>query len=225
MGYTIPSKYKNTLDRAFDTDNVRVENGTAELTVQDRNGRMTSGSFGTRRADILYGSFRAVMKITDEPGTVGAFYFFRDNKHELDIELLSRNKHPWQAYFAAHPQIYNQDGSASQLTHGKYVLDNDLSSDYHEYRIDWLPNRAEFFVDGQKAHEFTTNVPDLPGRMLVNHWTDGNPNFSGGPPTKPATLSVKSLTYYFNTESDPAPSTNCPPTSCETSGKWYVCCP
>ncbi|KAI8373017.1 uncharacterized protein BYT42DRAFT_578933 [Radiomyces spectabilis] len=48
---------------------------------------------------------------------------------------------------------------------------------------------------------------------------------AGGPPSKPATLWVKRLILRLHTELDPAPSTDCSLTPCETAGKSYVCCP
>lgn len=48
------------------------------------------------------------------------------------------------------------------------------------------------------VREMTTNVPNSPGRVLVNHWTDGNPNFSGGPPAQDSDLRVSNLNMFFN---------------------------
>lgn len=48
------------------------------------------------------------------------------------------------------------------------------------------------------VREMNTNVPDSPGRILLNHWTDGNPNFSGGPPTEDSLLKVSQLNMFFN---------------------------
>lgn len=51
----------------------------------------------------------------------------------------------------------------------------------------------------------TTNIPDSPGRVLVNHWTDGNPLFSGGPPNQNSDLSVSHLNLFFNSSESTAP--------------------
>lgn len=73
-----------------------------------------------------------------------------------------------------------------------------LFQDYHEYRFDWLPGSVKFYVDSVFVREMTTNVPNSPGRILLNHWTDGNPYFSGGPPTENADLRVSHLNMFFN---------------------------
>lgn len=70
----------------------------------------------------MYGTFRARIKTSEIPGTVAAFYYYRNVTSEIDVETLSRLRNPWQTYFAIQPQIYNQDGSASPLTHTKHDL-------------------------------------------------------------------------------------------------------
>lgn len=130
MDYTVNAKYNNTLNRVFDPTNVQVdENGQVQLAVRKLNdNEYTSASFGTRRQDILYGTFRVSMKTSSVPGTVAAFYFYRDDTCEIDIESLSRIQNPWKTFFSVQPQIYNPDGSASTLTNDKHDLPFDPTS-------------------------------------------------------------------------------------------------
>lgn len=62
------------------------------------------------------------MKTSNVDGTVAAFFFYRNDTSEIDMESLSRVKDPFKTYFAVQPQIYNSDGSASPLTNEKYDL-------------------------------------------------------------------------------------------------------
>lgn len=207
MDYTVSAKHKDTLDRVFSPGNVKVSSTEGiTLTVQkDKNGRYTSAALGTKRSDFLYGTYRARMKMSNLPGTVAAFYFYRNNTCEIDVESLSRLNNPYKSYFAIQPQIYNADGSASSLTNEKHELQFNSTEDYHEYRFDWLPGVVKFYIDGQMVREMTTNVPDAPGRILLNHWTDGNPNFSGGPPTEDSKLKVSQLNMFFNSSDSKSP--------------------
>lgn len=133
MNYTVNAKYKDTLDRVFDPDNVQWSEDGVELLVRKAtNGQnYTSASFGTKRQDLLYGTFRANLQTTRVPGTVAAFYFYRNNTCEIDMESLSRIQEPWQTYFSVQPQIYNPDGSASTLTNDKHELPFDPTSVRH----------------------------------------------------------------------------------------------
>lgn len=75
------------------------------------------------RSDFLYGTYRARMKTSNVDGTVAAFFFYRNDTSEIDMESLSRVKDPFKTYFAIQPQIYEKDGSASPLTNEKHGLD------------------------------------------------------------------------------------------------------
>ncbi|KAI7881723.1 concanavalin A-like lectin/glucanase domain-containing protein [Mucor mucedo] len=222
MDYTVNAKHNNTIDRVFVPSNVKLsQTDGITLSVQkDAQGRYTSAAVGTKRSDFLYGTYRARMKTSNVDGTVAAFFFYRNDTSEIDMESLSRVKDPFKTYFAIQPQIYEKDGSASPLTNEKHGLDFNPTEDFHEYRFDWLPNSVKFYIDGSFVREMTTNVPDSPGRILLNHWTDGNPFFSGGPPTENAELRVSHLNMFFNSsEATQPPSCSKSETPCSISGK------
>jgi hypothetical protein len=61
------------------------------------------------------------MKTSNVPGTVAAFFFYRNDSSEIDIESLSRFSDPYKTYFAVQPQIYT-NGQASPLTNEKHDL-------------------------------------------------------------------------------------------------------
>ncbi|KAI8081430.1 concanavalin A-like lectin/glucanase domain-containing protein [Halteromyces radiatus] len=189
--------------RVFSPDNIRLTPYSVQLTVEIDHDILTSAAFGTQRNDILYGTFRASMKPPVAPGTVSSFYYFESNSAEIDVEILGRYTDPRQAFFVVHPQIYNQDGSASNLTHQRKNLQSDPTLDFHEYRFDWLPGLVDYFVDGNLSATINTNVPSVPGRIIVNHWSDGNPNFSGLPEEgQNIVLDVANLTFFFNSSND-----------------------
>ena len=70
---------------------------------------------------------------------------------------------------------------------------------FHEYRFDWTPNSVVFYVDGQVMHKMTENVPDSPGRLFMNHWSNGDPHWSAGPPKEDASMTISYIKAYFNT--------------------------
>ncbi|KAL0082233.1 concanavalin A-like lectin/glucanase domain-containing protein [Phycomyces blakesleeanus] len=223
MDYTVPPQDNESFSREFKPNNVQLVDGVTQLSVVTENGKASSASFATKREDFLYGSFRASLKTTDVSGTVAAFFFYRNDTCEIDMESLSHIKNPWNTYFAVQPQIYNDDGTASNLTHEKSVLDFDPTTDFHEYRFDWTPSNVKFYIDGVKLYTMTTNIPDAPGRVILNHWSDGNPNFSEGPPAQKAILEVANMTVFFNT-SDTKESLSCKnaKTACSIRGNTLL---
>ncbi|KAL0075679.1 concanavalin A-like lectin/glucanase domain-containing protein [Phycomyces blakesleeanus] len=205
MNYTVKSIRPTTLDRLFNPNNVQLTDGGIDMTVKsDDSGTFTSASFGSRRTDILYGTYRINVKTSDVPGTIAAMFIRNDNT-EIDIELLSQYKDPAKVHYAVHPQIYESNGSPSPLTFGLKDLSFDPTEEFHEYRLDWLPEIVEYFTDGVPTHQLSKNIPEKPGRVVINHWTDGNPNFGGALPTEPAVLSVSKFVMMFNVTGNTEP--------------------
>ncbi|ORX45876.1 concanavalin A-like lectin/glucanase [Hesseltinella vesiculosa] len=207
MDYHVHRKNQGDFDRQFDKSHVKMSPDGAQILVSKSvttNGKIISGSFGTTRKDILFGTFRSSLRPPAIPGTVSSFYYYRNDSAEIDMELLSRFTDPHKVYFAIHPQIYNPNGAASNLTQDKHPLTFDPTSAIHEYRFDWLPDQVQFYVDGQNYRTLSTNVPNSPGRVLFNHWSDGNPNFSGDPPSDlDIYFLIANATFFFNTTQQP----------------------
>lgn len=54
-----------------------------------------------------------------------------------------------------------------------------------------------------------TNVLSQPSRVMFNHWTDGNQNFSQGPAKENAYLHIKNMTFFFNSTDTLVSSPKC----------------
>lgn len=150
------------------------------------------------RRDMLYGSFRVGFKYTGENGTCGAFFFYRDDTQEIDIELLSKlytspSKSDLLLILHSPPEI-----PTSELFKPTTVPFNP-GSGYHEYRFDWSPDKVTFYADGQYANEFTVGAPTKAGGLTLNHWSNGDAGWSSGPPAQDARITISYVKAYFNT--------------------------
>lgn len=74
---------------------------------------------------------------------------------------------------------------------------------YHEYRFDWTPEKVTYYADSQFLWESTVGVPFHQGGITLNHWSNGDPGWSKGPPAKDAVMQFSYIKAYFNS-SDPA---------------------
>jgi beta-glucanase (GH16 family) len=101
----------------------------------------------------------------------------------------------------------NLDPNYDAAKGGTWVVKNlpfDPSDGFHEYRFDWVPGRVTFYADGRALSRMTgAAVPDHPGHVLLSHWSNGDDQWSGGPPAKNSSMSVRSFKAYFNS-TDPA---------------------
>jgi len=93
---------------------------------------------------------------------------------------------------------------------------------FHEYRFDWTPDRVAFYVDGKFVHEMTENIPTEGGTMFVNHWSNGDPAWSAGPPEKDTVMTVSYIKAYFNS-TDTERSQNAYKERCPTFDPAKVC--
>lgn len=71
----------------------------------------------------------------------------------------------------------------------------------HEYRFDWQPDKVSFYADGQWIADMTEKqfIPSVAGKIVLSHWSNGNPLWSGGPPEEDAFMLVQYVKAYFNT--------------------------
>jgi len=97
-----------------------------------------------------------------------------------------------------------KDGYDAQKA-GNYVKANlpfNPTDDFHEYRIDFLPGNVIFYADNKQLAKMKgAAVPDTAGHLVFQHWSNGNIEWSGGPPRQDAITTVGYLKAYFNSSS------------------------
>ncbi|KAK7608512.1 hypothetical protein JOL62DRAFT_580852 [Phyllosticta paracitricarpa] len=202
----VPNPLKSKWDWAGDS----IHGGDAGLQVYVRSDPVDDmipmGEVVIQRTDMLLGSFRVAMKVTGTSGTCGAFFWFRNDTQEIDMEFLSKQlndtsnpvnlvlQSPQSAqagYDASHTQTYNV-----------YPLPFRPDDGFHEYRFDWLDDRVSFYADGQWLKDMTIDLPNSAGHLVINHWSNGDPMWSAGPPSTDAILTVSYVKAYFNSSDE-----------------------
>jgi beta-glucanase (GH16 family) len=93
---------------------------------------------------------------------------------------------------------------------------------FHEYRFDWTKDRVAVYVDGQFLWDMTANIPSESGGMFFNHWSNGDPLWSAGPPTQDTVMTLSYMKAYFNT-TDTERSQNDYKERCPTFDPAKVC--
>ncbi|KAI4157655.1 MAG: hypothetical protein LQ342_008102 [Letrouitia transgressa] len=157
----------------------------------------------TNRSDMLYGSFRAGIRLTDVSGTCGAFFWYFNDSQEIDMEFLSREfnstSHPVNLVLQSEASVaagFNAANSDSFLTH---PLPFDPTDGFHEYRFDWSPDKVDFYADGVFLRSMGgAGVPSNAAHLTLSQWTNGDPKWSGGPPESDAIMQVSYVKAYFN---------------------------
>ncbi|KYK54583.1 glycoside hydrolase family 16 protein [Drechmeria coniospora] len=157
------------------------------------------------RLDMQWGSYRAAMKLPTVSGTCSAFFWYWNDTQEIDMEFLSREFDASKKLYPVNlviqsPKSMEAGYDASKTGTFKRVnLGFDPTDGFHEYRFDYLPGRVLFYADSQMLTEMTGDVmPSGAGHVILQHWSNGNPLWSGGPPTQDALLTVSYVKAYFN---------------------------
>lgn len=126
-------------------------------------------------------------------------FFYKSNDQETDIEWLSD---PTSGSNGGTRKIFltNQDANGDGAkTFTAIEPPADATSAEHEYRLDWTEGRVQWFIDGVQVFEATEDVPSTPGPWLWNNWSNGDDQWSVGPPAEDAVFRIKKIEMYYNT--------------------------
>ncbi|KAH9877758.1 hypothetical protein J1614_002975 [Plenodomus biglobosus] len=190
------------------------------------NGFVSGAEMTSQRTDARHGSFRIGMKLSNSSGTCGAFFFYHNNSQEIDMEFLSHQFNGSQGAVNLVLQTpesvvhgYDASGTAEFKVQPLPFRPDEM---FHEYRFDWTPDRVAFYVDGNFLYEITENVPVEGGGIFMNHWSNGDPAWSAGPPDRDTVMTVAYTKFYFNS-TDTERSQNDYKDRCPTYDPAKVC--
>ncbi|TFK47001.1 concanavalin A-like lectin/glucanase [Heliocybe sulcata] len=172
------------------------------------NGSVYTGEIQTNRADIQYGSFRIKAKIPTAKGACFGFFSYQSDTQESDIEFLTNDTN------FKHTVHYS-----NQPNHQTVTASADFTA-FTEHRFDWMPGQTTFYVNGAKQTSMTANTPTAASRILANVWSDGDPNWSMGPPKTNAVALIQYINLYFNSTSYDATHFA---SDCKAAGSPAVC--
>ncbi|EME88837.1 glycoside hydrolase family 16 protein [Pseudocercospora fijiensis CIRAD86] len=193
--------------RDYSVDQLQYSSTGLDLTVSpSTDGKnIPCAQIITKEKAFFYGSYRARIRVATEPGTVAAFYIYKNDSSEIDIEYLSAWTEPTLLY-TVKPQVYLPSGNPDDSTYQRERwsgLDDEFREEPHEWSWTWLPDIVYFGIDANYLKNITANVPQAPGRIALSHWSNGDPHYSLGPPKQNTTITVSFLQAIYNDTSMP----------------------
>jgi len=141
------------------TNNVQVRDGKLIITakVERRNDKdYTSGRISQKGPGFAYGAYVARAKLPKGKHLWPAFWMLKatDCKFE-EIDIMEyRGQEVSRVELSAH---YGRRWDALVSKGEIYNVPADLSADFHEFAVLWLPDRLEYYVDNVKYQEFSLN--------------------------------------------------------------------
>jgi hypothetical protein len=141
-------------------DNVSI--GEGRLGIKIPAGTLDGGELES--ADLYhYGSYRARIKVADAPSSITGFFLYREPDFENEIDVEIHNDPEGRIMFTTY-------AGGRETNNVEKALPFDPTADFHEYRFDLGPKKAEFYVDGRLYATFRDGLPKDPMRLLVNSW-------------------------------------------------------
>lgn len=130
--------------------------------------------------DFWFGSYHMRGKVSNQTGTVAAFYTYFNDSQEADIEYVAQDKTQHLRY-TTKPQHYDTTGRPTSDTYASQMFRSDanpgasISDDYRFWSFRWTPTIVRFGLELNYTAALTHEVPQVPSYLLVAHWSDGNP--------------------------------------------------
>lgn len=131
----------------------------------------------------------------DQRGIIGGFFTFAgpaDNHDEIDFEALSNDPGKIQTNIYHNEPLYEGHPKS-------YPLSSPLT-DFHTYRIEWLPNQVRWMVDGKLVRTEKTLVPDKEMALHFNIWGPPSSWPTGDSSLKAVGSAGENKTYNFEVD-------------------------
>ncbi|HAG14058.1 MAG TPA: beta-glucanase, partial [Ruminococcus sp.] len=129
------------------------------------NPQYSGGEFRTNNF-YHYGYYETSMQAIKNDGVVSSFFTYtgpsdKNPWDEIDIEILGKDTTQVQLN-------YYKDGQGGHEF--MYNLGFDASEAFHTYGFDWQPDHITWYVDGKAVHTMYGNMPNTPGKIMMNTW-------------------------------------------------------
>ena len=156
------------------------------------------GGVESCHSDIQYGLFKAFLNPNSVPGTVSAFYFYRDDLNEIDLEFVSQAR-----YRNNTPTLFmgTQMGKPDQVSSWNVSpYESSPGTSPVQYGFRWNPEQLDFFKSDSNSpvHTLRSGLPVAGGSILFSHWSNGDPGWTQGPPASDAYFVISQFLAYFN---------------------------
>ncbi len=157
--WSVTSKVDKKLGRSYlKPENVSVRNGNLRLKLPA--GSLDGGEIASKEL-YTYGNYSARIKVPDARSSITGFFLYKEPDFEKEIDIEIFNDSSGRIMFTTY-------AGGEETNNVQKNLSFDPTEDFHEYRFDFYPAQAEFYVDGELLHRFTEGLPEDPMRLYVN---------------------------------------------------------
>lgn len=153
-------------DCTWSKDNVSFSGGKMNLSIKgNRWSGYTAAEYRTKQT-FGFGMYDVCMKPVKNDGVVTSFFTYTGPSDgtvwdEIDIEFLGKDTTKVQFNYYTngvgnHEYVYN--------------LGFDASQGFHQYGFYWDSSSITWYVDKKPVYTARTNIPQTPGKIMMNLW-------------------------------------------------------
>ncbi|MBQ6180466.1 MAG: glycoside hydrolase family 16 protein, partial [Ruminococcus sp.] len=156
-------------------ENTSYDGGVLNLTIDQRrydskypDSAKYPYSAGEYRTKDFYGFgyYETSMQAIKNDGVVSSFFTYTgesDNNpwDEIDVEILGKDTTKVQFNY------FSNSKGEHEFT---YDLGFDASQGFHTYGFDWQRDHITWYVDGKPVHTAYQDIPQTPGKIMMNVW-------------------------------------------------------
>ena len=183
----------------YRADAIHISDGSMRLTLSDRGGHVRPIGCPEIRtnARLGYGIFAARLRTAAGAGLNTAFFTYIGPPNgvpiwdEIDFEFLGKDPRSVSISYRVNGQVHGP---------GNVRLGFDTSTAFHDYTIEWTPERICWFADGKMVARSREGdkIPNTPGRLFFSLWSGSSleDNWMGRFTYKePVTAEVKAASF------------------------------
>ena len=174
---------------------------------------VVGGGIRTQRQDILYGTFRAMLR--SPPANSGGsslsmmLQYNRTSRITANLQNGDWPQHAWLSTLmnGEFPDL-DLGVNYTNLSRPERPYGALRPWDYNEIKMDWTPDSINYFIGGHPLRMVNgsandgTKRPNTPSPFTLKHWSVGDLYAMYGPPTQaPVEASVAWARLFFNTSS------------------------
>lgn len=135
---------------------------------QNLSSQLSSGmDFGDQ--NILYMSLRFRARLSGAPGACAAFFAYKNDTQEADIELLTRD--PKNIVGFNTQPTFDIHGKHIPGSHWNMSFPGNISREtWINYRMDWVADQVVWYINGFEMANTSVHVPSVPSRLSFSLW-------------------------------------------------------
>lgn len=147
------------------------------------------------RATQEFGEYQVIMRAAEGAGLVGGFFtytgpYYGTAHDQIDVTFIGRDPYAVQ---------FNALSEGTDVGVMNYPLDFNVSQNFALYSFIWAPDRITWYVNGEFAHEVTSDnvaIPQTPAKLFASLYQAKNKGWAGQPDfLEGATATYRCMSY------------------------------